>query len=74
MLRTLNQKILQDAVTRHFARVPAARKKLLLLVQLSVLHPAGSWGSSGLPPFWCRTIVVVVPGYCSLPSSFFLHW
>ena len=39
-------------------RAPAARKKWLFVVQLSLLHPPGSWGSSGLPPFRCRTIVV----------------
>ena len=39
MLRTSSQKILQDAGTRHFARVPAARKKWLLLVQLHCCIP-----------------------------------
>ena len=71
MLRTSNQKILQDAGTRHFARVPAARKKWILLVQLSLLHPPGSWGSSGLRsaflvPHHCS---IVAPGYCSRRPS-----
>ena len=58
---------------RHsaFCAGPRCTEKVVIISAASLLHPPGSWGSSGLPPFWCRTIVVVVPGYfpCRHPSS-----
>ena len=75
MLRTSSQKILQDAGTRHFARVPAARKKwlttsaaLTCCIPL-VLGAHQVFRLSGAAPLWYSSARALFPRPSCLLSS-----